>query len=279
LFEFLRNDKLNARNFFSTTVPEFRRNQFGGTVGGPVLIPKLYSGRDRTFFFFSWESYVQRQGSTGLDVVPSTAMRQGDFSAFAPIKDPLATGTFFPGNQIPLSRQSPAALKAQAFYPLPNRPGPNNYFVNTASASDTQTPTVKIDQRFGSRDSLSFKYLESFDWSLTPQNIDLSFGGNARDHRWTTGLSYTHMFSPTVINEARFSLTRGPTDTVGLHQGVNYNAQFGIPAGPTDPKLIGFPEIEISGDATLGEPFQWPVFQTTNTYQTADTVTWVRGPH
>src|SRR5580704_14143776 len=78
LFEFLRNDKLNARNFFASTIPEYRQSQFGGMVSGPVVIPKLYNGRNRTFFMFSWESYRQRQGSSALSAVPAVAVRQGD---------------------------------------------------------------------------------------------------------------------------------------------------------------------------------------------------------
>src|SRR5262249_18159054 len=176
LFEFLRNDVLNTRNFFDATIPEFRRNQFGGLVSGPVLIPKLYYGRNRTFFLFSWESYRQRQGISGVTVVTTVAMRQGDFSAFALIKDPLASGTCttanraacFPNNQIPRSRMSAPALAIQAFYPLPNVTGPNSFYSQAASASDWDSVIIKIDQHFGTQDNLSFRYLKRYDRSLNP---------------------------------------------------------------------------------------------------------------
>ena len=166
LFEFVRNDLLDTRNFFNTTKSELRRNQFGASLSGPVRIPKLYNGRDRTFFLFSWESQRQRQGSPRLQVVPTLAVRQGDFSAYAPIKDPMASGTCsatnatacFPNNQIPLSRISPIALKAQDYYPLPNNPGVNNYYADPKTLSDFNSYIIKIDQRITPVDTLSFRY-------------------------------------------------------------------------------------------------------------------------
>jgi hypothetical protein len=280
LFEFLRNDKLNARNFFATTIPEFRRNQFGGMVSGPVVIPKLYNGRNRTFFLFSWESYRQRQGSSALAIVPTVPMRQGDFSAFAPIKDPLAAGTFFANNQIPLSRMSPVALKAQAFYPSPNNPGLNNYYSAPPTPSDWDNPMFKIDQILSSRDHLSFRYLKRYDRSVTPFSAgNLNFAVRQGDHQTLAGLNYTRTFTPTLVNEARFAYTRGPGYGVPFGQGVNYNAQFGMSGGPTDPKLIGFPEINIAGYAQLGSAFQQPTSYTSNTFDASDSVTWVKGPH
>jgi hypothetical protein len=286
LFEFLRNDKLNARNVFAAGIPEFRRNQFGGMVSGPVLIPKLYNGRNRTFFLFSWESYRQRQGSSALAIVPTVAMRQGDFSAFGPVRDPLATGTCsasngaacFPGNQIPLSRMSPVAVKAQAFYPQPNRAGPNNYYLAPPTPSDWDNPMIKIDQRLGSQDGLSFRYFKRYDRSVSPFNGgNLNFGSNQGDHMLLTGLNYNRTFSPTVINEARLAYTRTPTYNMPFYQGTDYNSLFGMSGGPKDPKLLGFPQITISGYAQLGSAFQLPASYTVNAYDGSDTPTWVKG--
>jgi hypothetical protein len=278
LFEFLRNDKLNARNFFATTIPEYRQNQFGGMVSGPVVIPTLYDGRNRTFFLFSWESYRQRQGSSALAAVPTVAVRQGDFSAYAPIKDPLSPGIFFPNNQIPLARMSASSLKAQAFYPQPNHAGPNNYYAAPPTPSNWDNPMVKIDQILSSRDSLSFRYLKRYDRSATPSTF-ADFGVRRGDHQLLTGLTYTRVFSPTLVNEARFGYSRTPTFSIPFDQGTNYNAQLGMSGGPTDPKLIGFPEITISGYAQLGPAFQQPNSYTANGFDLSDTLTWVKGPH
>src|SRR5262249_40444757 len=127
VFEFLRNDIFDARGFFDKDKSKLRQNQFGAALSGPILVPKIYNGRDHTFFLFSWESFRAVRGDTKIGVVPTAAMRAGDFSAFAPIRDPLATGACtaaaggpacFPGNKIPAARFSPVALKAQSLYPL-----------------------------------------------------------------------------------------------------------------------------------------------------------------
>ena len=120
LFEFLRNSAMDARNFFSpkgTAFPTFRLNQFGGSFGGPVVIPKLYNGKDQTFFFVDYEGYRRDSQGLLLGNVPTVVMRRGDFSETAPIYDPLTTranpnGTGFirdqfPGNQIPSNRWDP----------------------------------------------------------------------------------------------------------------------------------------------------------------------------
>ncbi|MGH9665315.1 MAG: carboxypeptidase regulatory-like domain-containing protein, partial [Bryobacteraceae bacterium] len=108
LFEFVRNNALNARNFFATTDDGLKRNQFGGSLGGPVFIPKLYNGHDRTFFFVSYqETRPVPRPSTSSTTVLTSAQRTGDFSAHgSPIVDPL-TQQPFPGNRIPLTRESP----------------------------------------------------------------------------------------------------------------------------------------------------------------------------
>lgn len=196
LFEFVRNDIFDARNTFDPTKSPLRRNQFGGMLNGPVVIPKLYDGRNKTFFLFSWESYRQRVGDVALGIVPTAAQREGDFSAFGPIKDPLATGTCsatnraacFPNNQIPKSRFSPVALKAMDFYPLPNRPG-------------------------GGSNLGTFGYVQS-----NPQIL--------------TGVTYTHLFTPTLINEFRGGFSRTYVVQQGFNAGTGYNAQFGLPVLP-----------------------------------------------
>ena len=148
VFEFLRNDRLNARNFFAATIPPYRRNQFGGMcLSGPVYIPKLYDGRNRTFFMFSWESYRQGVGTSALVVVPTVAVTRGDFSGLPAIKDPLANNAAFPGNQIPLSRASPASLNAQAFYPAPNHAGANNYYSAPLTPTNWDNPMFTAADR------------------------------------------------------------------------------------------------------------------------------------
>ncbi len=136
LFEFLRNSAMDARNFFSpkgTAFPAFRLNQFGGSFGGPVALPKLYNGRNRTFFFVDYEGYRRDSQQLLLGNVPTVKMRKGDFSETPPIYDPLTTRANpsgsgfirdqFAGNQIPASRFDPISAKVINAYPLPTGPG------------------------------------------------------------------------------------------------------------------------------------------------------------
>ena len=242
MFEFLRNDVFDAKNFFAASRLPLRRNQFGAALDGPVLIPKLYNGRNRTFFLFSWESSRQRQRQPRLAVVPSEAERQGDFSASPRIKDPLVSGVCnatnaaacFPDNRIPASRLSPVALAVQEYFPLPNRPGQvNNYYADPPAPSDSDNFVVKIDQRVSQADNVSLRYLKNYNRSLIPfggGNTGL-FGHSGQSHGTLAGLNYTRMFTPTVINEVRFSVSRTFGKWAGVHAGTDYNKLFGMSGG------------------------------------------------
>ncbi|MBL8235484.1 MAG: carboxypeptidase regulatory-like domain-containing protein, partial [Bryobacterales bacterium] len=158
LFEFLRNSKLDANNFFANRggvkLGSFKRNQFGGTLGGPVTIPRLYSGRNRTFFFVNYQATRDRTAANAVRTVPTADMRTGDFSALTTaagqrviIYDPLTTATTgtptrtpFAANRIPTARINPIAAKASAFFPLPNQPGSVNNQV--LSGTDAQTSDI-----------------------------------------------------------------------------------------------------------------------------------------
>src|SRR6516164_1175742 len=170
IFEFVRNDIFDARNFFDAAKAELRRNQFGATVSGPLEIPRLYHGRDRTFFVVSWESQRQVSGSSNLGVVPSLLEQQGDFSQsydatgkLILIKDPSAGGSCtatsasacFPGNKIPSSRWSSAAAQLLSYYPLPNLTGVNNERSYAVNADSWDNFLFKLDQRIGQKDTVA----------------------------------------------------------------------------------------------------------------------------
>lgn len=290
VFEFLRNDIWDSRNFFDRDKGQLHRNQFGATVSGPVVIPHLYNGHDRTFFLFSWESYRQSEGRSALGVVPALAERQGDFSALPPIKDPLSAGACnansragcFPGNQIPLSRISPVALKVQAYFPLPNRPGPNNYYAQASVSNNWDSPIIKIDHRLTSSDNLSVRFLKRYSTTDNPfaggSNLGI-FGTQTRTSPSMAGLTYTRIFSPTLFNELRFGLTRTAVDGTSSHQGTDYNSQFGMAGGPTDPRVIGFPLFRITNYEPLGDVANEPNQNVVNNYNLSDSVTWVKGSH
>ncbi|MBK5293402.1 MAG: carboxypeptidase regulatory-like domain-containing protein, partial [Acidobacteriia bacterium] len=163
LYEFLRNNAFDATSYFDVEKSKLRRNQFGATVTGRVIIPKLYDGRDRTFFMVTWESLRLIDGKTQRGIVPLPEMLRGDFSkATDALGRPLALNDSlarapFPGNQIPVSRLDPVSLRMAAYYPTPNLGGSvNNYISQGNLTSSFDNFGIKVDHRLGSRDQLSF---------------------------------------------------------------------------------------------------------------------------
>ena len=296
-FEYLRNDVFDARNFFSDAKPKLRRNHFGGTFHGPVLIPRLYKGRNRTFFLATWEGYRQVLGQPQLGNVPTGFEQQGDFSqsrdrngALIPLRDPLASGVCtaedaggcFAGNRIPASRFSPVAVKLTPYYPLPNRPGElNNLYVVSNDHDNYQTWLLKLDHRLSNRHNLSFRYLARQNRNTNPfDGSDLgTFPSRVREQHSLIGLNYTHVFSPSFLNEARAGFTRTYNLETSVYAGRNYAEEFGIPGTTTDPRFLGFPRFTIRDLMALGDDEALPVQFTVNNLQWADTVTWVKDRH
>lgn len=296
-FEFMRHDVFDARNFFDAGKSKLRRNQFGATLSGPVRIPGVYDGRNRTFFVVSWESFREVQGSTQLAMVPTALERQGDFSQSADasgkpvfVKDPLLSGTCsasnqaacFPGNRIPPSRFSPISQKLLAYYPLPNRPGQVNNFASAANAPDDwNTYLFKVDQIAGRKDNLSFRWIRRDEDSLNPFAGGATgiFGTDSLDTQHLLGANWVRTFAPTLLNEFRAGFTRTVHLGIGAHAGHDHAADLGITGTTTDPKLVGFPRITITGLPVLGENTSTPIDYTVNTYQWADTLTLVKSKH
>jgi len=192
-FEYLRNSALDANDFFSNRagipLASFKRNQFGGSFGGPVVLPKLYNGRNRTFFFVDYEGLRSGTGANLVRTVPNVAQRSGDFSqtrnaAGNPIViyDPLTTrqlsnGSYvrdpFPGNMIPSGRFDAVAKNLLQYWPLPNQPGDlNNYIVGTSALYNADQADYRVDHRISDRHSFYARYSHNFNLS-TPA---LAFG-------------------------------------------------------------------------------------------------------
>jgi hypothetical protein len=263
LFEFFRNNKLNARQFFDvTSPPPFRYNQFGATVGGPMLLPKLYNGKDRTFFFFGFEGSRTRRQSTGLANVATAAMRQGDFSAVAGrvIRDPF-TKQPFPGNVIPRDRLAPQAQKLLAYVPLPNTSQRGFNYINTGSnASDENQYFGRLDHRFSDRDTLFFRSALR-DAEFRNVTINPNFGSLGFPANQNHVLSETHIFSPRVFNEAQISYIRETVPTQTGREGADIDPErdFGMRGlNFTDPLVRGIPNASISGYLGTGENFANP---------------------
>lgn len=233
LWEFLRNEQMDARGFFETSRAPLRQNQYGASAGGPLSIPKLYNGKNRTFFYAAWESYryasAQETGTLG----PTAAMRSGDFSALGvSLYDPATTtynGTSYsretftqeynegPGNPslcggdincIPASRFSPISTLYESIIPnsgtLVNG---SNVFVTGRSWTNQHTGTIRVDQNFGNNDQLMFRYSQFDQYGVAPASTI----GAGFDHVW--GHNYighwTHTLSPTTFTDVYFARNYG----------------------------------------------------------------------
>ncbi len=296
LFEFLRNDKLDARNFFSPARGILKRNQFGGTLGGPVLIPKVYNGKDKTFFFISYEGQRQRIGQVFNSTVPSEAERNGDFSASGlnKIYDPLTTGpnpagngnvrTPFVNNKVPPTRLSPQALYFNKYIPLPNTSTGTAVFV-PSSAFDQNQVTLRFDREVKANNKLfirlSIHHNQEDDPAAFPALGYTHLEGPARN----VAAALTSNLRANMIHEARFSYMYGEYRSNAYFQGLG--AQFDKEAGITglegvqDASISSLPAFSFSGytgfsgNAGDGRP-KW---QDRWVYEFTDNLTWIKGRH
>ena len=260
LYEYFQNDALNAGQPFTNNGhgglvrPALKENDYGFTLGGPVWIPKVYNGRDKTFFFFSWEQFLRNQNFLpGAIALPTAAYRTGDFSAAIAaagnkvlgtdplgrpimaneIYDPTTRRTLpngqvitdpFPNNTIPASMLDPVALKVQSLLPMPfcaagglcNAAGVVNNFQNTEAVSrDTEAPSLKLDQLIGSRDKISFF------WGHTATFTGTGYGEDGLPQP----VSYT-FGSDIYSTRERLNYDHTISPTVLMHLGVGYDSNY-----------------------------------------------------
>ena len=299
LFEFVRNDMFDATNFFGGS-NKLRRNQFGGTLTGPIDIPKIYNGHDRTFFVVSWESYRQVQGGNNIGLVPTAPEIQGNFQGIVPfLKDPLSTKPCkkagdpgcFPNNTIPQNRISPIAQAiAMKYYPCGANPtncttpglSTGNNFQSSADTGDNWDDFVfKIDQKLTEKDNLSAFMLDRWEQSTNPfAGSPLgNFGARTDIGQSLYGISETRLFSPTLINDFHVGLTRTTDAELANDAGTDFASQFGIAGTTADPALAGFPSFKITGYEGLGDNSSDPIRFTVNDFDYNDVVTWIKGKH
>jgi hypothetical protein len=249
---FNRNDAFTALNAFQPHTPDAKpprlnRNQFGANAGGPVLIPKVYNGKDKTFFFFNWESGRQISGSFGgTALIPPAALRNGDFSGVAArIVDPLS-GQPFAGNQIPTTRIASYARKfLDGFVPLPNTNEPGiNYRGPRASAPITQDQYIaRMDHVFSAKDSINGSYIYNIQADDTTPTFVFDTRGN-RARAQNVSLAETHVFSPAIVNELRAGWHRFfEHEFFGTTDKKEYDIAniIGIPGVATRPRDYGPP--------------------------------------
>lgn len=274
LFEFLRNEKLNARNFFSNTVPPFKRNQFGGTFGGKVI-------RDKTFFFFSYQGTRDRSapGAQTANVL-SAAERTGDFSGLArAITDPAANNQPFPNRTIPASRISQASVKfLDAFVPLPNR-ADGLYSFASQQANDQDNTIFKIDHQVSDANRVSGRFLinnESF--QEVPGNLPNLFA-NITYSNYNLSLSDTHILTPSMLNSFQFTfndIDRRQLSVVPGNKSWNdFGAKFTRPFTETDVPVA----MSTNVNGRFNAFTRYPLQHFRRNYEFSDRLNWNKGAH
>ncbi len=309
LFEFLRNSAMDARNFFSakgTPFPSFRLNQFGGSFGGPVVIPGVYNGKNRTFFFVDYEGYRRDSQQFVLGNVPTLKMRQGDFSETATIFDPLTTApsgsgftrTPFAGNQIPSSRWDPISVKMINAYPTPtNSARFNNYSANLVQNQRWNQGDVRVDHQISSKDTLFAR------WSIQntetrvpstfpattiaglPGPVDLSdeasFAGTSFQPAQHAVVSYARVISPRFVNEFRAGINRYALDYTAdqFQPGAQLGNLLGVPNANVTPAEQNLPIFSPSNYIGIGQTRSLPLFRRETTFQYIDNMSFTIGTH
>lgn len=350
LWEYLRNDVFDAKDYFVLSTqrkPEFRLNQYGGTLGGPVIIPHLYNGRDRTFFFVDYQGSRIVQGKTYTVTVPTAAEQSSNYSnlsdlialqsgtttdalgrvfpkgtVFDPattrtiavgadpvtgltakaagyVRDPFYTGSLLGKtsftdaasialmNQIPSARINSGAVNLLHLYPLPSVAALTKNFttspniVNNAYSFDT-----RLDNQFTQKDSAFFRYSfvhsDEFYPGPFPGVADGSASrpGTGYTESQNGALSYTHIFSPNLVNEARVGYSRVFDKRLQPDANVmGIPAQYGIPGVPQIPENGGLPLFEFGQLANLGAATTIPSDKASDVWQATENLSIDRSSH
>jgi len=295
LFEFLRNEKLDARNFFLAQRELLKRNTFGGSLGGPVLIPRLYNGKNRTFFFVAYEAMRERTGLIITRTSPTAGMLAGDFSApgFNTIYDPRSTApnpagsgtvrTPFQGNRIPANQLSSQAAHFNPYIPTAPSPGGRLTF-SPSRALDEDQLTLRADQSLSDRHKL-FARWSYHDHRLSEPGNAPTLGNAPLDtNGQNVTASLTSSLRSNLMNEFRYNALWSLIDLKAYFQGKDFNKEAGI-RGLEETRrasdIGSFPDFNWTGYTGLaGSTFdQRPKTQDRYSWDITNNTTWIKGRH
>ena len=251
LYEYDRNQAVEAADFFAHTAPALKLNQFGGSLGGPII-------RDKTFFFMDAQGYTQRVAETTIATVPTPDERTGDLSADPNIIYNPSTGQPFPGNKI--TSLNPITAAVANLFPLPNLPGlANNFLGLTPLSANAESFDVRVDQylrgnsRLFARDSMQMRQYDM----ASPANKFMYGGGDADSRNQNAVIGYNNAFSPNKALELRFGFNRYRNIFLGPDAGIDENNILGIPNGntPGDPYTVGLAYFGMPGYLGTGSAY------------------------
>ena len=273
-FEFLRNRVLDAKNYFDlpdchanvapgtcASIPEYIRNQFGGTLGGPII-------RNRTFFFVNYEGLQLRQADTRESTVPSQNLQKAVLSSLPP------------------GYLNPAGVAALDLYPAANvgsdLANSTLFVAAPVIQSATHLGVFKVDHQLSNRDALSGHYgisdlarYNPYDYGFSVSNLP-GYGDFALYRGQNTGVNWVHGFSPRLTNEFRFGFNHDRLGLFQQSQAIDRNAQLGFPS-PANPQDYGYPILQVAGYEDIGEPFQAPEDNSISTLHLSDNLAWSPG--
>jgi len=308
VFELLRNNDFDARNFFNavgTPQPEYHQNQFGGSMGGPII-------HNKVFFFADYEGFRKLQGTTtSVNTVPTVAERGGNFSGIPQtIYDPAslvaAPGTAsgytrqpFAGNIIPANRFDPVTSRVIQAYPLPSVGTlANNQFTNPVLGQNNDTGDGRIDWNMNANNTMFGRFSRQDTLTNTPStfgfrtvpglSIPVSLGNNtnyagrAPMSNYNAVIAYTHVFSSTFLVDMRMGYTRFAmrnVDSTAPTTGPGLGQMLGVPNSNQEPESLGFPIIAITGYTGIGGPAAIPTIRYENTFNPVANFTKTLGRH
>jgi hypothetical protein len=287
LWEFLRNDALDANNYFAQTKEPLKQNQFGAAAGGPIK-------KDKTFIFGFYEGFRNRQGKTALTTVPSNKQRAGDFSELCPegfaggfCTNPahqlfnVFANAPYPNNQVPQVQFNSISKNLLSFFPTANV-GTNLFSTTQTVRNDANEFGIKVDHYLNPKDTLSFRYmfnqLSQFD-PLSPGGASVPgfpVGEDQRAQNFVT--QETHTFSPALIAIARFSFLRNKL-LFGERENHQSPSSLGFQYTPSLSLAAGPPFIQVNGYSEIGDPITGPRNTYENVFDYTGSLSWIRGKH
>jgi Carboxypeptidase regulatory-like domain/TonB dependent receptor len=297
-WEFLRNNAMDASDYFTQSVQPLKQNQFGATFGGPIF-------KDKTFFFGYYEGFRNRQGESVPSTVPSQPERGGNFAQLCTafpgdsidpasglcvnsqnVFDPGGQLTYF-GQNVPFNQLTlvtpidPIATNVLPFFPLPTN-GTNGFIATQTLSENNDQFGLRLDHYLSHVDTLNFRYMYSSGPTtdpLSPVGANVpGFPVGEDDRAQNFVAQETHVFSPTIIGVARFSYLR---NKFLLDQHLNHEplSSLGFEYDPTLPSAAGPPFIQIGGYASVGDPITGPRNTYQNTFAYSGSLSWIRGRH
>jgi hypothetical protein len=300
LWDFVRNSDFDANSYFNNLngVPRgrFTQNQYGATIGGPVV-------KNRTFFFGDFQIFSSRTATTVQSTVPTALMKQGNFTELANSLSPspvAGQGACLQGNVIAPSCLDPTAAKLDSLFPSPNIPsavasegqpgswsGNPNYQFQHSVPNDSHSFDVRIDHSLNQANRIFGRYSEYIinrqdpPWTGNPVAGNGNFATDYHIHEYSSALAWDDSISSNILNELRLGFNRdyAHSDPIGLKLGDSLASQYGLSGAPSGPNSAGIPPININGLTRLGSSPWRPQFQISQVWQILDNLSWLKGDH